>query len=388
MRHDIFVPRISESAEEGVLVTWFVEPGAWVREGDLVAEVQVEKTSAEVRAPARGTIAELLVEPGAVIVQGQPIAALDAAEEPVEPAGTPSRPGPAAEGAPVSAPAGAGPAGSASASPQEAPVPASPAARRLAVELGVHLASISGTGPAGRIVETDVRAAAGEGRGAGLVALTPMRRAIAERMRRGLLETAQLTITAEADVTALADELAASSARSGQRATYTAAIVRASALALRDHPRVGASWADEGLRLPERINIGVAVALDDGLVVPVVRDAATKNLEQLDGEIAALAERARTAHLTEDETLGAVLSVTNLGAYRIDAFTPLLNPPQAATLGLGRARPRPAVIDGTIAVRTLVVLSLTFDHRVLDGAPAAAFLDAVVAALEDPGRLL
>ncbi len=381
MRQDIIVPRVSESAEEGVLVTWFVEPGTRIREGDLVAEVQVEKTSAEVRAPANGEIAELLVEPGAVIVQGQPIATLDAVVDLVEPVQAPSTPESPAAGAPVSAPAVAAKA------PVGQPAPASPAARRLALELGVALASLAGTGPAGRIVEADVRAAAGEGPRAGLVPLTPMRRAIADRMRRGLLEAAQLTITAEADVTALADDLATSSARSGQRATYTAAIVRAAALALRDHPRVGAAWTDEGLRLPEGIDIGVAVALDDGLVVPVVRNAATKSLEQLDGEIADLAERARTARLTEDETRGAVFSVTNLGAYRIDAFTPLLAPPQTATLGLGRARRRPAVVDGTLAARTLVVLSLTFDHRVLDGAPAAAFLDAVIIALEDPGRL-
>ncbi len=382
MRQDIIVPRVSETTEEGVLVTWFVESGARVREGDLVAEVQVEKTSAEIRAPADGRIAELLVEPGAVIVQGHPIASLDAGEGLVEPVQAPSTAESAAADAPVSVTAVAANA------PAGQPVAASPAARRLALELGVDLASIAGTGPAGRIVEADVRAAAGEGSRAGLVALTPMRRAIADRMRRGLLEAAQLTITAEADVTDLADELAASSARSGQRATYTAAIVRATALALRDHPRVGATWTDEGLRLPELIDIGVAVALDDGLVVPVVRNAATKSLEQLDGEIADLARRARIALLTEDETQGAVFSVTNLGANRIDAFTPLLNPPQTATLGLGRARQRPAVVDGTIAVRTLVVLSLTFDHRVLDGAPAAAFLDAVITALEEPGRLL
>lgn len=381
MRHDILVPRISESAEEGVLVTWFVEPGARIREGDLVAEVQVEKTSAEVRAPASGRIAELLFEPGAVIVQGHPIATLDAGENLVEPVQTPSTPKSEAAGAPAAATtvtetATVGP-----------PVAASPAARRLALELGVDLASIAGTGPAGRIVEADVRAGAGDRASAGLVALTPMRRAIAERMRRGLLEAAQLTITAEVDLTALTDEVAARNARSGRRATITAAIVRAGALALRDHPRVCATWTAEGLRLPERIDIGVAVALDDGLVVPVVRDSAAKNVEHLDAEIADLARRARSAQLTEDETQGAVFSVTNLGAHRVDAFTPLLNPPQTAILGIGRARPRPAVVDGTITVRTLAVLSLTFDHRVLDGAPAAAFLDAIIAALEDPGRL-
>lgn len=380
MRHDILVPRISDSAEEGVLVTWFIEPGTWVHEGDLVAEVQVEKTSAEIRAPASGTIAELLVEPGAVIVQGQSITTLDTVEKSVEPSQAPSTPESATEGPPVTAPALAANA------PVGQPLAASPAARRLALELGVALASIAGTGPAGRIIEADVRAAAAEGSRAGLVALTPMRRAIAERMRRGLLEAAQLTITAEADVTALAERLAASSTLAGQRATYTAAIVRASALALQNHPRVGAAWTDDGLRLPEQIDIGVAVALDDGLVVPVVRNAASKTLAQLDREIADMAERARTAHLTEADTRGAAFSVTNLGAYRIDAFTPLLNPPQTAILGLGRARPRPAVVDGMIAVRTIVVLSLTFDHRVLDGVPAAAFLDAVITVLEDPGR--
>ncbi len=382
MRQDIIVPRVSESVEEGVLVTWFVEPGARIREGDLVAEVQVEKTSAEVRAPANGRIAELLFGPGAVIVQGHPIATFDAVETLVEPVQTPSTPESAAAGAPVSAPAVAANA------PVGQPVAASPAARRLALELGVDLASIVGSGPAGRIVEADVRAAAGEGSRAGLVALTPMRRTIADRMRRGLLEAAQLTITAEADVTALTVALAGSRASSGRRGTYTAAAVRASALALRDHPRIGASWTDEGIRLPESIDIGVAVALEDGLIVPVVRAADGKSLEQVDAEIADLAERARAARLAGEETQGAVFSVTNLGGYRIDAFTPLLDPPQTAILGLGRARPRPAVVDGTIAVRTLVVLSLTFDHRVLDGAPAAAFLDEVVAALEDPGRLL
>jgi pyruvate dehydrogenase E2 component (dihydrolipoamide acetyltransferase) len=382
MRLDIVAPRVSESVEEGILVTWFVEPGAMVREGDLVAEVQVEKISAEVRAPVGGRLAELLVAPGAVIVQGHPIAVLEtagAAGEAASAEAPPAVQSAAPPGVAAAPPAGAQPA---------APPPASPVARRLALELGVDLASISGSGPGGRIVEADVRAAAAAPRPTPeLVPLTPMRRAIAGRLRAGLLEAAQLTLTAEADVTDLAALLAAVSAASGRRATYTAAAVRASALALRDHPRLAATWNEEGLRLPGRIDIGVAVALEDGLVVPVVRDAAGKSLEELDRDIAHLAERARSARLTLDETQGAVFSVTNLGGYRVDAFTPLLDPSQTAILGLGRARPRPAVVGRTVAVRTLAVLSLTFDHRVVDGAPAAAFLDQVIAAFEDPGRL-
>jgi pyruvate dehydrogenase E2 component (dihydrolipoamide acetyltransferase) len=274
--------------------------------------------------------------------------------------------------------------------------PASPAAKRLARELAVDLATVAGTGPGGRIVESDIRAAADRlpaGVGAPpashgrIQPLTPMRRAIAERLHQGLASAAQLTLTAEADVTALGEQLERLTAEWGRRVSYTEAAVRACALAIGEHPRVGARWTEEGLVLLERIDIGVAVALDDGLVVPVVRAADSKGLDVLAREIADLAERARTAQLAISETEGGIFSVTNLGGYGIDAFTPLLNPPQTAILGLGRARPRPAVVAGAVVVRTLMVLSLTFDHRVLDGAPAAAFLATVVGLLHEPERV-
>lgn len=366
MRREIVMPRLSDTVEEGVLVTWFVEPGATVREGDLVAEIQVEKVAAEVRAPAAGRIGSLLAEPGGVVVQGTAIAVLET------------------EGSVAATLVGRG-------------TLASPVARRLAAELGLDLATVPGTGPGGRIVEADVRAAAGASRTAAGVpapsaageaeALSPMRRAVAERLRAGLAATAQLTLTSEADVTALAARLAEWSVAWGRRASYSEAIVRASALALRDHSRLAARWTGTGIVRPERIDVGIAVALDDGLIVPVVRNADGKDLATLGAEIAELAERARRGQLTPAETEGGCFSVTNLGAYRIDAFTPLINPPQTAILGVGRARARPAVVDGAIAVRTLLVLSLTFDHQVVDGAPAAAFLDAVVGLLEDPDRL-
>lgn len=381
MRQDIIVPRVSENTEEGILVTWFVEPGASVREGDLVAEVQVEKMSAEVRAAADGTI-ELLVEPGGLVVQGRPIAVLDTdgrtaatpASSPAEAASVPDAEGPSVEREVIPG----------------ATVAASPIARRLARELGVDLMTVTGTGPNGRIVEADVRAAAPGGparrpAAAKLEPITPMRRVIAQRLRDGLLATAQLTLTAEADVTRLGNALAHGPA--GRRLSWTAAVVRAVALALRDHPRVAATWTDAGLRPADSTDVGVAVALDDGLIAVVIRDVPSKDLERIDDEIGELVERARSARLTEAESKGAVFTVTNLGGYRIDAFTPLLDPPQSAILGVGRARERPAVVDGAIVARTQVVLSLTVDHRVVDGAPAAAFLDRVVAMLEDPDQL-
>lgn len=382
MRREVLMPRLAEEAEEGVVVTWFVEPGAAVSEGELLAELQVAKVSSEMHSPFSGRVVQLLVEPGGVARQGVPIAVIEEGDA----AATSGRPAPpagmAVEAKPPAAPG---------------PAPASPSARRLARELGVDLAGVSGSGPAGRIVEADVQAAAARKAGGdnGAVAasrpriepLTPMRRAIAERLTTWLGSTAQLTLTAEVDVTVLADELEQLGSGSGRRPSYLEAVVRALGLALRDHPAVGARWTESGLAYSDRCDIGVAVALADGLIAPVVRDADGKDLTTLGGEIAELAERARAGSLKPTEVEGGALSVTNLGAYRIDAFTPLLHPPQSAILGMGRARPRPAVIGGAIVPRMLMVLSLTFDHRVVDGAPAAAFLTEVVGLLEEPASL-
>ncbi len=384
MRRDIVMPRLSEAVEEGVLVTWFVEPGATVKEGDLVAEVQVEKAASEIRAPVAGLVGSLLVGAGDVVAQGAVIATLEAGDG--QSAGVPVSP-PAvqvdrAHQAQVQAPSGSGGG------------PASPAAKRLARELGVDIANVSGSGPGGRIVEADVQAAAAAVPSSATTPvparpepLSVMRRTIGDRLRQGLAMTAQLTLTAEADVTDLAARLAERSAPGGRRASFTEAIVRAAALALREHPRLAARLSGDALLGAERIDVGVAVALDDGLIVPVVRDADRKDLGTLGREIADLAEQARLGRLAPSATEGGCFSVTNLGGYRIDAFTPLLNPPQTAILGVGRARARPAIRDGAIVARTLVVLSLTFDHQVVDGAPAAAFLDTIVGLLEDPGRL-
>jgi len=382
--HEVLMPVLSDEVDEGIVVTWFVTPGAEVRAGQLIAEVQVEKVSAEVDAPVDGRMAELLVPAGGAVRQREPIALI---AEPAEVAAAAP-----AEAAPAAAVAAPPPAGGAARSEDAPPPPASPAARRVARELGVDLRAVTGSGPGGRIVEDDVRRAAAatdgapagaEGNGDGRVeTLTPMRRAIGRRLVAAAAETAQLTLTAEADVTDLAGLVKATPG-----ASYTEAIVHACALALGDHPRLGARLSDGRRVLPSSIDVGVAVAVDDGLVVPVVREADRKDVAAIGREIRELAARARAGRLTEADSAGGVFTVTNLGAHRIDAFTPLLDPGQTAILGVGRARPRPAAVDGEIALRTLVVLSLTFDHRVVDGEPAAAFLDDVIALLEDPDRL-
>ena len=401
MPREITVPRLSDATDEGMLVAWFVEPGQRVSAGDTVAEVQMEKTSYDVVAPAAGRIQSLLVAPGDIVTAGTAIATL--AEDLGEEASAVS---PASALSPASAVSPAGvPAAADGGEGGEERVAASPAARRLARELGVDLRRLTGSGPGGRIQESDVRAAAEAGtavaapvaqasptaptlaREPGLVPISPMRRAIADRLRAGLAETAQLTLTAEADVTDLAARLGAWTARLGRKVGYTEAVVRASAAALGEHPRLAMTWTDRGLVPARSIDVAVAVALPDGLIVPVVRGADRKDLGELGTEIAGLADRARSGVLAAAETSGACFTVTSLGAWRIDAFTPLLDPPQTAILGIGRARLRPAVVGGAIVPRMLLVLSLTIDHRVVDGAPAAAFLESVVGRLESPGQL-
>ena len=218
--------------------------------------------------------------------------------------------------------------------------------------------------------------------------LPTLRRTIADRLLASVQGTAQLTITAEADVTDLATALEAAASSTGRPHGILAATIRAAALALRDHSSLTAAWTADGLALPEAIHVGCAVALAEGLVVPVVRDPGSRAVADIEADVADLAARAREGHLVPADTAGACFTVTNLGAHRVDAFTPLLNPPQSAILGFGRARLRPAVVDGTVVPRRLAVLSLTFDHRVVDGEPAADFLDDVLALLEAPDRLL
>jgi len=215
-----------------------------------------------------------------------------------------------------------------------------------------------------------------------------LRRTIGDRLLASVQATAQLTITAEADLTDLLAAGEAATLRTGRPHGVLCATIRAVAIALRDHPALTAAWVAGGLAVPDRIDVGCAVALADGLVVPVLRDPASRTIAEIEAEVADLAARAREGRLAPSETSGACFSVTNLGAHRIDAFTPLLNPPQTAILGLGQARLRPAVVGGAIVPRRLAVLSLTFDHRVVDGKPAAAFLDALLGLLEAPERVL
>jgi pyruvate dehydrogenase E2 component (dihydrolipoamide acetyltransferase) len=279
----------------------------------------------------------------------------------------------------------------------------SPVAERVAAELDVDLASVQGSGPEGRITREDVeRAAAGRqapiaqpqspaanpyGTPGSLQSLTPARRITAQRTAESARTVPHVTITTEADATALVSAREQLNAELNDKVSYNALLIAIAARALKEHPQLNASWTEKGIELHPAINIGVAVDTPRGLYVPVVRDA-TRPLIQIHRDLAGLVERTLSGSLSGDEFAAGTFTITNLGMYEIDVFTPIINLPQAAILGVGRIQGKPVARDEQVVVRQMMALSLSFDHRVVDGAPAAKFLQRVKALIERPFALM
>lgn len=381
MSIEITVPAWTESeADEGFIANWFVSNGATVREGEVLGELMVEKSTIEITAPQDGTIQNIRVQRTDVVKPGMVIAELVPTGETVASPGAASS---SADGAVAATVASSGTAA------QPGFIPASPVARRLARELGVDLTHVT---PAHgqRITEDDVRrAAAGVDGEASPVApplasapptsagepLSGRRKVIAERMLKSIQTSAQLTLATEVR----ADTLVAARERAQAHGsvTYTDLLAWIAIQALKQHPAMNATLEGDRLLLHDTIDLGVAVAVPDGLLVPVVRDAGNLSLEQLATRTRELTERARTNASTPAELSGSTFSLTTLGYYEIDAFTPILNPPEVGILGIGRIHEAVVPEDGKIVIGQVMVLSLTFDHRAIDGAPAAAFLQTV-----------
>ncbi|MDH3397086.1 MAG: 2-oxo acid dehydrogenase subunit E2 [Acidimicrobiia bacterium] len=341
MSIDVLMPVITAAGDEAVVTAWFVDEGQPCTEGLLIAEVQAEKVADEVNALSQGYIVNR-VAIGDPVAQGNPICQIvESIEQPT----------------PAAAPATEAP-------PQT--VVASPAAKRLARESGVDLSGISGSGPEGRITEEDVRSAAQPAR----PAMGGLRAVIARNMRRSHVETAPVTLFSTVSL----GELPPSN--------LTATIVKVVAETLADHPHLN-GHRDGDLFIPAgTAQVAVAIQTEEGLVAPVVRDAAARPVEEVARAIRELAERAGSKTLTPADYDEATFTVSNLGGYGIDGFTPIINLPQVAILGVGAARPTPVFDrDGHVAIGYQMVLSLTFDHAFVDGAPAAAFLQQVAAAL-------
>jgi pyruvate dehydrogenase E2 component (dihydrolipoamide acetyltransferase) len=352
--YEFKLPDLGEGVAEGEIARWLVEVGQVIEEDDPLVEVQTDKTTVEIPSPAGGTVRRILVEAGELVPVGTPLVVIGDGEVAVEPAASPDR------------------------------VKATPLVRRIAAELGVDLAALAGTGPGGQVTEGDVRRFAalsgGQTPGRGperRVPLRGIRRTIAQHLSTAQREVPAVTVVEECDFTPLA-------AARGERG-YLAYLLQAAVAGLKEVPELNATLDGDEIVFWERYDIGVAVQTDEGLVVPVVRAADQLTLEDLDAEARRLAEGARAGALRPEELKGSTFTVTSAGKLAGLFATPLVNHPEVGILGLHRIAPRPAVVGGEVVVREIGWLSCTFDHRVVDGARASAFLLDVIGRLQSAG---
>jgi pyruvate dehydrogenase E2 component (dihydrolipoamide acetyltransferase) len=420
----IFMEALSPTMEEGRLVKWNKSEGDAVKSGDVLAEVETDKAVMELVARGDGLLRKQLIAEGTTAPVGSLVGIIAAAGEDISqlvasaPATAPAA-APAAAPAPTPAPAPTSVATPAptiavaasvpASAPAPSPAPASaskssPLARRLARDGGVDLGRIAGSGPGGRIIKRDIEAAMTSG---GAVAssalrvpasavgdftdepLTQIRKTIARRLGESIGPIPTFYLTADFDVTRLA-ELRASAAVLGDdyKVSFNDILMKAIATALAQHPEVNAHWLGDRIRYHHRVHLGMAVATDDGLIVPVIFDADTKGLRELSVESKELAKRARERKLKPEEYTGSTFSVSNLGMMQIEQFTAIINPPECGILAIGALEDRPVVIDGAVVVRKRLRVTMSCDHRVIDGAIGAKFLQDLRRMIENPLMLV
>jgi len=425
------MPRLSDSMEEGVILTWLKQVGDEVAVGDELVEIETDKANMAYESDVAGTLTAILAEEGDTLPIGAPIAVVgDPSETPSAPTARPAEDeesspsqqrGGSVEDSSSSAPTGGAPAAVAEApSPAVATsngerVKASPLAKRLAKEKGVDLSSISGSGPSGRIVKADVEAAdAGtptrqEGVGAGAagavsqsspegaetakgtvtyVELSKLQQVVSRRMSESKATAPHFYLEAEVDMTAAVEGRTRLKALAGEGdvvPSFNDMVVKACALALKDFPRANGAYKDGRFELYSRVNVGIAVAAQDALVVPTIFDADKKGLAEIATDARALAGRVREGKITPPELSGGTFTVSNLGMYGVTNFNAVVNSPQAGILAVGALGPKPVVADsGEIVVRQLMGVTLSCDHRILYGADGAEFLARIRALLEEP----
>jgi pyruvate dehydrogenase E2 component (dihydrolipoamide acetyltransferase) len=414
---EIVMPRLSDSMEEGTILQWFVAAGDEVQEGQPLVEVETDKANVTYDADAAGTILALTVGEGASVPVGAPIAVVGQAGEQLPVSGSPE----AVTAAAVHDASPGPPAGPAvPAEPADRPaarVKASPLARRVAVRLEVDLAGVTGSGPHGRVIRADVERAAGTVNGGGSAAsrraepvaagetmapepgtakgestrqdLTRLQRTVARRMAESRATVPDIELRSQVDMSEAVGLREQLRGLSGDALpSLNDFIVKAAALALRDFPRVNGAYRDSQFEIYSRVNVGIAVAADDALVVPTIFDADTRSLGDIGRTARALAARVRDGSITPAELGGGTFTVSNLGMYGVDSFSAVINPPQAAILAVGALRQRPVVDDsGAIVARATIVLTLACDHRIVYGVDGARFLSRVRELLERPVSL-
>jgi len=440
---NILMPALSPTMEEGKLARWLVKEGDTVKSGDILAEIETDKATMEFEAVDEGRIGKILVPEGSegvkvnapiavLLGEGEKAGAVDipAAMKDISAAVKAEAPKPT-EAVKPAAPAPKAEAPKAEA-PKAAPVPsqdgnrvfASPLARRIAASKGIDIAALSGTGPRGRIVKSDVEnakpgaakpapaAAAGtssSGGGIGVAALPDarmfykageyeevphdsMRKAIAKRLTSAKALIPHYYLTIDCNLTALMATREALNKAAGKNATYKLSVndfvVKASAMALMKHPDVNASWTDTAILKHKHADVGIAVAIPSGLITPIVFAAETKGLAAISSEVKELAAKAKDKKLKPQEYEGGGFSVSNLGMFGVKSFTSIINPPQSCIIAVGAGEERAIVVDGKIEVATMMTVTMSCDHRVVDGATGAKFLQTFKQFIEEPASML
>jgi pyruvate dehydrogenase E2 component (dihydrolipoamide acetyltransferase) len=400
MAFSVVMPALEMAQETGKLLAWRKQEGDRVTKGEPLLEIETDKAVVEVEAPADGILAGIKASAGQDIPVGQTIAWIVAPGEkpPQDESAT-------APGARAVSQSKAEPAHAAAATPGPGAAPSgriSPKARRLAKELGVEISGLRGSGPGGEILASDVQAAAAapaasstsspEKETTGIEIPTSIGRLMAERTTQSWTTVPHFFVTREIDASALnefrrriVEEI---EQKHGVRITHTDLLVALVSRVLLNHPRLNASWSPQGIRLHPHVNMGVAIAVKDGVVAAVIPNAHTATLTEIATRRRDVAERARAGKLRPADLADATFTISNLGMYHVDSFSAIITPPQAAILAVGAIADRVVAVDGRPAVRPMMTLTLSSDHRVVDGARAALFLEDLATAIQEPARLL
>lgn len=379
MATEILMPKLGQTVEEAKIERWLKQEGDEIKKGDVLLEVTTDKATLEVESFGKGILRKILYNEGDMVPVTTVIGYLGSKDEeiPEAPAAGEKKPEEKPESAPKapSAPA------------QEAPakggrIAASPLAKKLAASKGIDLATVKGTGPGGRITKEDVESAGASAASSkaefGVVELTPMRKAIAEQMSRSKREIPHYYLSMDADMSAVLAK------KEKGKASITDYLILAVSKCLSEFPEMNSHWEDGKIRRFAEVNLGIAVGVEEGLIVPVLRNADKKSVEEISAENKRLASRAREKKLSPEEFSGGTFTISNLGMYRVESFLPIINPPEVGILGVGAIKQIPVVIDGNLGVRPVMKLCLSADHRAVDGAAAAGFLNRLIEILQTP----
>jgi len=376
----IVMPRLSLTMKEGTVVEWFKKEGDSVQKGEPLVEVLSEKVTYDVEAPESGILRKILAGEGINVPVDQAVGVIAAPDETVAEADLAQAAAPSVKEEQI-----AGLRAEVKVETESERVLASPAAKRLARELNADLSKVTGTGPEGHIVEEDVKRFAEQSavklKVREVIPLVGIRKTTAERLSFSARTAPHSTVMMEVDMSN------AVKIHEATGASYTDILVKAIASALDEHRMLNSTLEGEQIKILEDVNVGVAVATERGLVVPVVHNADRKSLKEIGEKVRDLVDKAKSGGLTKEDLTGGTFTITNLGMFEVDVFIPIINPPEAAILGVGRMVEKPAVVAGEIKTKPTMQLSLAYDHRIVDGAPAAQFLQRVKTVLEKDLRL-